>query len=140
MAGGSQCEVRRRLWRHRWGRACPLWAPGQRPHPVTASLSLLRAAELSEPPQNTINGMWDLMADQLRVPMNLATLRRWYVGSCGDTCSCVSVGVPAQIFIYGSLCFSLCLDVYDMWGAVKFLVPEFGLTALLPTSELYRLP
>lgn len=25
-----------------------------------------------------------------------------------------------------------------MWGAVKFLVPEFGLTALLPTSELYR--
>lgn len=80
------------------------------------------------------------MADQLRVPMNLATLRRWYVGSCGDTCSCVSVGVPAQIFIYGSLCFSLCLDVYDMWGAVKFLVPEFGLTALLPTSELYRLP
>lgn len=34
--------------------------------------------------------------------------------------------------------FPIYLDIYDMWGAVKILVPEFGLTALLLTSELYR--
>lgn len=70
---------------------------------MTASLPLLGAAELSEPLQNAIGGMWDWMAHQLRVPMSLATLRRWPVQCRGDIYLCVSVGVPTQIFIYVSL-------------------------------------
>lgn len=40
--------------------------------------------------------------------------------------------------MYVSCCFPIYLDIYDMWGAIKFLVPEFGLTALLLTSGLSR--
>lgn len=99
---------------------------------MTASLPLLGAAELSEPLQNAIGRMWDWMAPQLRVPMSLATLTRWPVLCRGDVYLCVSVGVPTQIVIYVSVWFSLCLGVYDMWGAVKCSVPEFGLPPYYP--------
>lgn len=91
-----------------------------------------RSGRASEPLQNAIGRMWDWMAPQLRVPMSLATLTRWPVLCRGDVYLCVSVGVPTQIVIYVSVWFSLCLGVYDMWGAVKCSVPEFGLPPYYP--------
>lgn len=44
------------------------------------------------------------------------------------------VRVPAEILVCVCPRCSLGLEICDMWGAVKFLVPEFGLTALLLTS------
>lgn len=79
--------------------------------------------------------MWNLIADKLRILVNLMTLLEDGIAKIRPSvCECVCGGplclLPCRFPIY--------LDIYDMWGAVKFLVPEFGLTALLLTSELYR--
>lgn len=89
------------------GPVCPSWK---------ASLLLLIAAELSGRPQNGIDAMWNLIANKLRILVNLTTVRRRHVHNRGGICS----RVPAQVFMPACLCLSLDLDICDMWGAVKF--------------------
>lgn len=92
----------------------------------------------SEPFKNWIDGTWNLIADKLRILVNLTTLFEGSLARIGpNVCLCLWV-YPWKSFMYVSCCFPIYLDIFDMWGAIKFLVPEFGLTALLLTSELYR--
>lgn len=98
----------------------------------------LITAELSEPFKNWIDGMWNLIADKLRILVNLTTLLEDGIAKIRPSVSLCLWVCLWRSFMYVPCRFPIYLDIYDMWGAVKFLVPEFGLTALLLTSELYR--
>lgn len=115
------------------------WNPGSlhlaAPHALG---NPLLTAELSEPFKNWMDGMWNLIADKLRILVYLTTLLGDGVAMIRPSvCLCLWVCLWRS-FMSVPCCFPIYLDIYDMWGAVKFLVPEFGLTALLLTSERYR--
>lgn len=131
-------------WNNKWPAESPL-EPG-----IPASLHLVRLHSLGNPPvpshysraseplKNWIDGTWNLIADKLRILVNVTTLLEGSFARIGpNVCLCLWVYLWKS-FMYVSCWFPIYLDIYDMWGAIKFLVPEFGLTALLLTSELYR--
>lgn len=66
--------------------------------------------------------MWNLVAAKLRILVNVMTL---LVDGLPKSVATFVLPVSASVrsFIYVSPCFSIYLDIYDMWGTIKFLVP-----------------
>lgn len=127
------CGIPTRTWNLSSVHLAHLHSLGNPPVPVPSHYSWA-----SEPFKNWIDGMWNLIADKLRVLVNWTTPLEDSIAGIGpNICLCLCMYLWKG-FMYVSGCFPIYLDIYDMWGAIKFLVPEFGLTALLLTSELYR--
>lgn len=65
--------------------------------PVKPPLFLLIEAELSEPFKNWIGGTWNLIADKLRILVNVTTLLEDGISRIRATFACVFVSVSAEI-------------------------------------------